>query len=62
MTKVDLTKFGVNELSFVVMNTEFLYNIRHSESFLNVLDAEYIFTEDQYHCLVEDLSIMEEIE
>lgn len=51
----DITKRSEQELSLLVFNTESLYNARHTEGFLDILEHIYIFTEEQKLKLLEDL-------
>ena len=54
--KQDLRDYGSGELSNWVFNDEGLYRSRHNlESLKELLDEIFLYTDDQYDELVEDL-------
>ena len=54
--KQNLKKCSDDELSLVVFNTEYLYNLRFKRFVLRqALDEEYTFTAKQYAILKEDI-------
>ena len=52
---IDLTEYSSAELSMHVMNDEFLYNQRHSESLKGLIDEQFVYTDEQWDELQEDL-------
>ena len=44
-----------DELSLIVFNTEYLYNIRHKKALFRILRADYQFTNKQLAVLKADL-------
>ena len=44
-----------DELSLIVFNTEYLYNIRHKKELFRILRADYQFTNKQLAVLKYDL-------
>lgn len=52
---MDLTEYGVNELSLVVFNTEGLYSIRHELTQYNLDAYGIICTEEQWEQFKTDL-------
>lgn len=60
MNKQDLTQYSDSELSMVVFNDEYLYNMRHKPYLKYTLDELFIYTPDQLDELENDL--MEEME
>lgn len=52
---MDLTEYGVNELSLVVFNTEGLYSIRHKLTQYNLDAYGIICTEEQWDQFQTDL-------
>lgn len=55
MKKQDLTKYSDSELSLVVMNDEGLYNMRHQQNLRHTLEEFFIFTDEQWNELEQDL-------
>jgi len=54
--KMDLTQYSENELSMLVFNIEFLYNMRRNIKELKLeLDEIYDYTEEQFEILVNDI-------
>lgn len=53
--KQDLREYSENELSLWVFNDEWLYNQRHSRSFLILIYETFEYTADQLRVLIEDL-------
>jgi hypothetical protein len=51
----DLTKFGENELSLIIYNTEGLYNIRHNITKYDLDSFGLLFTEEQWETFQSDL-------
>ena len=51
----DLTKFGENELSLIIYNTEGLYNIRHKITKYDLDEFGFLFTEAQWETFQQDL-------
>lgn len=51
----DLTQYGSAELALLVFNTEYLYNSRHNEDLIDILDELFIYTLEQLDELVQDL-------
>jgi hypothetical protein len=52
----DLKKYSENELSLLVFNTEYLYNLIDNEDLLlSVLDNKYIYSKSQLSILLEDI-------
>lgn len=59
MSKQDLTMYGEQELSLVVMNTEFLYRAFQrcdDESDLRALCCDFTYTVEQFEELEDDLT------
>jgi hypothetical protein len=54
--RIDLTDQGECELSLIVFNTEHLYRRRRDRTFRRQLEQEFIFTEDQWDELTDDLN------
>ena len=55
MKKQDITMYSSRELSLIVFNDEFLYNVRHMKHLKDLLDDSFIYTDEQYEELMEDL-------
>jgi hypothetical protein len=53
--KEDLTQFSDSELSLRVMNDEVLYDMRRYSNLRTELEMFFIFTNEQWDKLVEDL-------
>lgn len=53
---LDLTDFSDKELSLLVFNDEFLYNLRHDSCLFPLLQERFIFTQAQARILVEHLN------
>jgi hypothetical protein len=51
----DLTMHSDDELSMIVFNDEPLYKERHKPYIKQLLKAYYIFTDDQWYVLKQDL-------
>ena len=57
MPKQDLTRFSDEELSLVVMNTDYLYFlIRSPDVLMSTIGDTYIYTDAQMTVLLEDLN------
>ena len=56
MNKQDITMHSDDELSLLVMNDEALYNQRHSRLFIRLLQDLFIYNDDQYKVLKQDLA------
>lgn len=56
-TKQDLTKYSENELSLHLFNDEYLYKARkQSHEYLReLLEEIFIFTEEQFDVLIQDI-------
>lgn len=50
-----LYRYSDDELSLIVFNTEYLYNIRHKKELFRVLRQDYQFTNKQLAVLKADL-------
>ena len=55
LEKADLTEYGSSELSLYVFNDEWLYRRRHRSDFEKFLRRMFVFTDEQWDELVEDL-------
>lgn len=55
MEKQDITEYSDKELSLVVFNTEYLYNIRHRENFIEFLRELFLFRPEQLETFNQDL-------
>ena len=55
LEKADLTEYGSSELSLYVFNDEWLYARRHRGDFEKFLRQMFVFTDEQWDELVEDL-------
>lgn len=55
MNRKSLYRYGDDELSLIVFNTEWLYKIRHERGFIRTLRDCYQFTNKQLAVLKEDL-------
>tara|TARA_Y100000296_G_C4979208_1_gene159773 strand:- start:277 stop:510 length:234 start_codon:yes stop_codon:yes gene_type:complete len=55
LEKTDLTEYGSSELSLYVFNDEWLYARRHRGDFEKFLRQMFVFTDEQWDELVEDL-------
>ena len=55
MKKTDLTNYSDSELSLVVFNDEYLYNIRHRSHLIDTLNELFIYTDEQLEELKQDL-------
>lgn len=51
----DITEYSDNELSLLVMNDEYLYNMRHSSSLFETLDDMFTYTQEQLDVLKSNL-------
>ena len=60
MEKQDLTQYSDGELSLVVMNDEYLYGKRNSRNLKGLLEELFIFSEEQWEELENDLKEEEE--
>jgi len=52
----NITQYSDEELSMVVFNTEFLYNMRHDNDLWEILDEGYLYTVEQREQLEKDLA------
>lgn len=56
MSKNNITNYSDDELSLYVFNDEYLYNLRYNIDILkSVLDENFIYNEDQYNTLLNDI-------
>ena len=55
LDKTDLTEYGSSELSLYVFNDEWLHERRHRSDFEKFLRHMFVFTDEQWDELVEDL-------
>lgn len=55
MNKKDITKYSDNELSLWVFNDEALYSLRRSINLKILLEQYFIFTDEQFEVLEQDL-------
>lgn len=55
--KTSLYRYSDDELSLIVFNTEWLYNIRHTKGFIRLLHTLYRVTNKQIAVLKQDLII-----
>jgi hypothetical protein len=53
--KQDITNQSESELSLIVFNDEWFYNVRHRTGFLNIIDETFIYTTAQLEELKRDL-------
>ena len=60
--KLDITMYDDDELSFRVFSDEFLRKRRFYVGLLDILEEEYIFTEDQKNVLLQDIVALQRIE
>lgn len=63
MTKQDIREYTENELSLIVMNDEYLYNVLYAgymNELKDVLDELYIYTDEQLEVL--ECDFIEEME
>lgn len=51
----DLRQYGSAELALQIFNIEGLYNIRHDDGLMAIIDEMYIYTLEQLEELVQDL-------
>lgn len=54
--KLDITNYSDEELSLIVFNDEILYLSRHNDNFFDLIDDEFIYTDEQKDVLIQDLS------
>ena len=55
MKKIDLRECSEDELSLQVFNDEHLYYARHKSYLIELLHERFLFTDDQYAVLEQDL-------
>lgn len=55
MNKQDITGYSDQELSLLVFNDVYLYNMRHNSEFLSFINDHFVFTEEQLEVLEQDL-------
>lgn len=53
--KTDLTEYSDNELSMHVFNDEGLYRMRNKPYLKETLDEYFIYTDEQYEVLLQDI-------
>jgi hypothetical protein len=53
----DITGYSDQELSLLVYNTEYLYNLRHRYNLKDLLEQDFIFTDSQWDTLLADLEL-----
>lgn len=56
MQKTDLTEYSDDELSLMVFNDEYLYNLRDKwDSLKSTIDEFFTYTDNQLETLVDDI-------
>ena len=55
MDKQDLREQSDNELSLVVFNDEYLYSMRNRLDIQEILDSQFLYTDEQFDELLKDL-------